>query len=104
MPDGRVKYTRVAGRAIRANAQRVAVEIRYDDQQFRLRVRDDGKGIDPADLSRQGKMRHFGLRGMRERAAALGGTLDVSSEGAGTNVELSVPAGKVYVTVEGINA
>jgi signal transduction histidine kinase len=87
-----------------ADAQRVAVEIRYDDEQFRLRVRDDGKGFDPADLSRQGKMRHFGLRGMRERATALGGKLDVSSEGAGTDVELSVPAGKVYVTVEGMNA
>jgi signal transduction histidine kinase len=86
-----------------ADAQRVAVEIRYDDEQFRLRVRDDGKGIDPTDLSRQGKMRHFGLRGMRERATALGGTLEVSSEGAGTDVELSVPAGKVYVTAEGMN-
>ena len=87
-----------------ADALRVAVEIRYDNEQFRLRVHDDGKGIDPADLSRQGRMRHFGLRGMRERAAALGGTLEVSSEGAGTDVELSVAAAKVYVTVEGMNA
>jgi signal transduction histidine kinase len=86
-----------------ADAQRVGVEIRYDDEQFRLRVRDDGKGIDPADLSRQGRMRHFGLRGMRERATVLGGKLEVSSEGAGTDVELSVPAGKVYATAEGMN-
>ena len=84
-----------------AEAQRVAVEIRYDHEQFRLRVRDDGKGIDAADLSRQARMRHFGLRGMRERATVLGGKLEVWSEGAGTEVELSVPAGKVYVTAEG---
>ena len=86
-----------------ADARQVAVDMRYEDEHFRLRVRDDGKGIDPADLSPQGRMRHFGVRGMRERAAALGGTLEVSSEGAGTDVELSVPAGKVYLTVEGMN-
>jgi nitrate/nitrite-specific signal transduction histidine kinase len=37
---------------------------------------------------------HDGLRGMPERATALGGELEVRSEGAGTEVELSVPAGR----------
>ncbi len=80
-----------------ADARRIEVEIRYDDAQFRLRVRDDGKGIDPAILAQQGAEGHFGLRGMPERAALIGGKLAVWSEvGAGTEVELLVPAGRVY--------
>ena len=80
-----------------AKARKVEVEIRYDDEQFRLRVRDDGRGIDPAVLSRQGSEGHFGLRGMRERATLIGGELTVWSEvEAGTEVELRVPAKFAY--------
>ena len=80
-----------------AHAGLVEVEIRYDDEQFRLRVRDDGKGIDPAVLANQGLEGHYGLRGMPERAALIGGTLAVWSEvGAGTEVELRIPASIVY--------
>ena len=82
-----------------AQAQQVEVEIRYDNEQFRLRVRDDGKGIDPAVLSGQGREGHYGLRGMRERATLMGGKLTVWSEvDAGTEVELRVPASTVYAT------
>jgi signal transduction histidine kinase len=80
-----------------AQAQRVEVEIRYDNEQFRLRVRDDGKGIDAAVLARQGSEGHFGLDGMRERATVIGGEVTVWSEvDAGTEVELCVPASKAY--------
>ena len=62
-------------------------------------MRDDGKGIDPKVLAAQGIEGHYGLRGMPERAAVIGGTLTVWSEaGAGTEVELRVPAGTVYAT------
>jgi nitrate/nitrite-specific signal transduction histidine kinase len=64
-----------------------------------LRVRDDGKGIDPAVLAHQGFEGHYGLRGMPERAALIGGKLAVWSEvGAGTEVELRLPASIVYAT------
>ena len=67
--------------------------------EFRLRVRDDGKGIDPAVLAGQGLEGHYGLRGMPERAALIGGKLAVWSEvGAGTEVELRLPASAVYAT------
>jgi signal transduction histidine kinase len=80
-----------------AQARRVEVEIRYDNEQFRLRVRDDGKGIDAAVLARQGSEGHFGLDGMRERATVIGGEVTVWSEvDAGTEVELCVPASKAY--------
>ena len=95
---------KIAAEALRnafrhAHAGRIEVEIRYDDEEFRLRVRDDGKGIDPAVLANQGLGGHFGLRGMPERAALIGGKLAVWSEaGAGTEVELRLPASTVYAT------
>ncbi len=82
-----------------AGAGRVEVEIRYDSDEFRLRVRDDGKGIDQAVLATQGIEGHYGLRGMPERAALIGGKLAVWSEvGAGTEIELRLPARAAYAT------
>ena len=81
-----------------AQAKQIEVEIRYDPQQFRLRVRDNGKGIDPAVLAGQERAGHFGLRGMRERARVTGGTLAVWSEvDGGTELELRIPAGAAYI-------
>jgi len=76
-----------------AQAHRVEVEIRYDERQLRLRVRDDGKGIDRSCLVEDGRAGHYGLHGMRERAKVVGGKLAVWSElDSGTEVELSIPA------------
>ena len=103
-PIVRDEIYKIATEALRnafrhAHAGRVEVDIRYDDEEFRLRVRDDGKGIDPAVLAGQGLEGHYGLRGMPERAALIGGTLAVWSEaGAGTEVELRLPASVVYAT------
>ncbi len=93
---------RIATEALRnafshAETENIEVEIHYDDGQFRLRVRDDGKGIDPAVLSHQGREGHYGLPGMSERATEIGGTLTVWSElDSGTEVELTVPAAKAF--------
>jgi signal transduction histidine kinase len=103
-PILRDEIYRVAAEALRnafrhAHARKVQVEIRYDDEQFRMRVRDDGRGIDPAVLARQGSEGHYGLRGMRERAGLVGGKLTVWSEvDVGTEVELCVPATAAYAT------
>jgi signal transduction histidine kinase len=105
-PILRDEIYRIAGEALRnafrhARARKVEVEIRYDDVQFRLHVRDDGRGIDPAVLSRQGSEGHFGLRGMRERATLIGGKLTVWSElDVGTEVELRVSAGLAYASAQ----
>jgi signal transduction histidine kinase len=101
-PIRRDEIYRIAAEALRnafrhAAARQVEVEIRYDHQQFRMRVRDDGKGIDQAILSGHGREGHFGLPGMRERANSLGGKLVVWSEPeAGTEVELRIPADTAY--------
>jgi len=103
-PIFRDEIYKIAAEALRnafrhSRARQVEVEIRYDSEQFRLRVRDDGKGIDPAILSSQASEGHFGLPGMRERATIMGGKLVVWSEvDEGTEVELRVPASAAYMT------
>ncbi|WP_157275366.1 sensor histidine kinase [Pelomonas sp. Root1444] len=93
---------RIAGEALRnafrhADAKRIDVEVRYEPQQLCVRVRDDGKGIDPEVLSRGEKQGHFGLGGMHERAAVAGGTLAIrNAAGGGTEVEFSVPGSRAY--------
>ena len=67
-PILRDEVYKIAAEALRnafqhANAKQVEVEIRYDDERFRLRVRDDGKGIDAAILSAQSREGHYGLPG-----------------------------------------
>ena len=105
-PILRDEVYKIAAEALRnafrhSRAKRVEVEIRYDNEQFRLRIRDDGKGIDPALLSEQGREGHYGLSGMRERATLTGGTLAVWSEiDAGTEVELRVPASNAFATAQ----
>jgi len=96
-PIIRDEIYKIAAEALRnvfrhAHADRIEVEIRYNKEEFRLRVRDDGKGIDPTVLAHQGREGHYGLHGMRERAAVIGGKLTVWSEvDGGTEVELCVP-------------
>jgi signal transduction histidine kinase len=102
-PILRDEVYRVVGEAMRnafrhAHAQRIEVEIRYDQRQLRVRVRDDGKGIDPQHLGDEGRGGHFGLGGMRERAKLIGGKLTVWSElDSGTEVELSIAAARAYL-------
>ena len=82
-----------------ARAGRIDVEIRYERRQFRLWVRDDGRGIDATVLAEGGCVGHFGLPGMRERASLAGGRLVIRSKsGAGTAVELTVPASRSYAS------
>ena len=101
-PIVRDEAYRIAGEALRnafrhAQARRITVEIRYDKRQFRLRVRDDGKGIDEEAVRRAAAAGHFGLHGMRERAENVGGRLEVRSRlDSGTEVELSIPGAIAY--------
>jgi signal transduction histidine kinase len=110
-PILRDEVYRIAGEALRnafrhANARRIGVSIGYGERQFRLRVRDDGKGIDPDVLDGQARPGHFGLPGMRERAELIGADLEVWSQRqsvpfsvghqSGTEVELRIRAAIAY--------
>ncbi len=93
---------RIAREALRnaathAQARNIEAEITYGDSYFLLRIRDDGNGIDPTYLNQGGRAGHWGLPGMSERARRIGGRLEVWSEhGAGTEIELTVPASIAY--------
>ena len=89
-----------------SNATRIEAEIRHDNQMLRIRIRDNGRGIDPKVLKAGGRAGHWGLRGVRERAERIGSQVDFWSEsGAGTEVELTVPAAVAYeASHEGIVA
>jgi signal transduction histidine kinase len=80
-----------------ARAKRIEVEIAYDPSHLRLRFRDDGSGIDPKIIEAGGKPGHWGMRGMRERAAKIGAHLETwSRPGAGTELELRIPGSVAY--------
>jgi len=101
-PIARDEIYGIAREAVRnafhhARARRIEVEFRYEPQQLRVRVRDDGIGIDPAVLGHEGRPGHWGMTGMRERAKSVGAHLEVwSQHHAGTEIELTVPASVAY--------
>jgi len=79
-----------------SQAKCVEFELEYADSDLRMRVRDNGSGIDPQVL-RTGRDGHWGLAGMRERAAKIGGLLNISSsEAAGTEIQVSIPSGIAF--------
>ncbi len=77
-----------------ADASEIAVRLTQYPDRLRMTITDDGRGIpqgrDPRSFVADG---HFGLAGMRERAAMIGGTLDVhSAPDYGTAIILEIPA------------
>lgn len=91
----RIGYEAIGNAYKHSRASRLDVELKYT-QDLALRVRDNGIGIDPS-TAELGKDGHFGLRGMRERAARIGGKLTlVSSANSGTEITVVVPGGIVF--------
>ena len=91
----RIGYEAIRNACVHSEASRLSVELSYVEN-LTLRVRDNGKGIDPL-VAAKGKAGHFGLTGMYERAARIGGKLTLSrSPTGGTEVELIVPRKIVF--------
>jgi signal transduction histidine kinase len=65
-----------------ADATHIEVEIHYDNDQLRVRIRDDGKGIGPEILKAGGQPGHWGIPGMCERAQRIGSRLDFGARRA----------------------
>jgi signal transduction histidine kinase len=81
---------------LHARARLIETELTYADRSFRLRIRDDGQGMEPAMLAK-GRSGHYGLPGMRERCRQIGAEFKIhSSVGAGTEIELSLPGSIAY--------
>ncbi len=76
-----------------ASANRVLIAVERDERDLIVRVADDGRGFDPSLVGvGPENWPHFGLAGMRERAATVGGRIEWrSNPGSGTEIELHVP-------------
>jgi signal transduction histidine kinase len=71
------------------------IRIVRDDGALVLSVQDEGKGLPPERLSEiQSRGSGVGIRGMRERALQLSGTMSIESDGSGTRIHVVVPAPK----------
>jgi signal transduction histidine kinase len=80
-----------------ASAGRIELELGYGADHLTLQVRDNGDGIADAIMTAGARPGHWGLTGMRERAAKLRAELELwSRPGLGTAVRISVPATAAY--------
>ena len=74
-----------------AHATHVAIDLRYHSNRLTLTIADDGRGFEASDNSLPSRG-HFGLQGMRERAAQIHAQLSIdSSPGKGTTIKLEAP-------------
>jgi signal transduction histidine kinase len=99
LPEIEVNVYRMAQESLNnvakyAEAKSVEILLSTTEKELSLIVEDDGKGFDPAAANeRQGGDGGLGIRGMHERAALLGGSLEIeSTPGHGTSVYIRIPA------------
>jgi signal transduction histidine kinase/streptogramin lyase len=93
----RIGYEAIRNACRHSTGGAVDVMLEYA-RDLTLRIRDDGVGIDPAVLEK-GKEGHFGLPGMRERAARIGGRFAIeTAPRSGTAVTLIVPGRVAFTT------
>jgi signal transduction histidine kinase len=101
-PVVRDEIYRIAAEALsnavrHSRGSRIEVELHYGRRALRMRIHDDGVGMDAKVAIAGGREGHFGLRGIRERAELAGGKLTIwSAPGVGTDVELTIPASRAY--------
>ena len=105
--DAEKEILRIAQEAIQnakrhAAASRIQVRLEYEQRTVTLTVSDNGRGFHLSTENRPGSPNeatsdgHYGLTGMRERAAVIRGELAIESEqGRGTTIRLKVPAPEV---------
>jgi signal transduction histidine kinase/ligand-binding sensor domain-containing protein len=88
----RIGREALANAFLHSRASTIEVEVEYATRYLRIKVRDDGCGIDPQVLD-DGRQGHWGLPGMRERSEGIGASLRLLSRiGGGTEIELTVPS------------
>lgn len=90
----RIAQEAIANAVKHAAAKRLEIVLSYGPTHIDLRVRDDGRGFDVEAVLR-GSRGHLGVPSLRNRAAKIGGTIDISSHpGQGTTIHVRVPSGK----------
>ena len=82
-----------------AHARRVIITLSYAEDQARLVVADDGRGLPEAELSSRLAAGHIGLASRRARVEAVGGRFTIGAGPAGgTVVQVDVPARPLIAT------
>jgi signal transduction histidine kinase len=100
-PEARLGVYRIVQEALHnalrhAHADEALVKMEWLDDRLRVTIRDNGSGFDPDQAASPTSL---GLLSMRERAAAIGATLEIASRaGAGTAIILERPTGDDLVT------
>jgi len=91
----RIGYEAIRNASVHSKGSKLQVTLTYADE-LSVDVADNGVGLDQL-VAERGKEGHFGLQGMRERAARIAGKLTViSSSESGTHVKLVVPGKIIY--------
>ena len=96
-PEQQTALFRIAQEALdnvacHAHASSVRISVKESDEHVEFRIRDNGRGISPAEATAPESL---GLRGMQERAALVGGTFSITGQrGSGTTVLVEVPVGQ----------
>jgi ligand-binding sensor domain-containing protein/signal transduction histidine kinase len=85
----RIAHEAVVNAVQHGQARHLETRLRYDRAALSLSVRDDGRGFDPQGVA-EARPGHFGLQGMRERAARLGQFAIESATGQGTTITVNV--------------
>jgi signal transduction histidine kinase len=88
----------VANAGRHAEASRVVVTLRPVGEQVELRVSDDGRGFTGASPLSSTTSGHIGLASMRERAALIGGRLEIETGERGTKVLVRAPLRRAPAT------
>lgn len=79
-----------------ADAEHAWVRLNYADQEVRLQIEDNGRGFDMEAQANSARSQ-WGLLGMQERAALLGGRFDLYAvAGQGTRVQVVIPYQQVF--------
>jgi signal transduction histidine kinase len=91
----RIGHEAILNACNHSGGTRLRIELFYDHNML-LRIQDDGGGI-PPQILQAGKSGHYGLMGMRERAARIGAKITVVSSTAGTIVTLFVPGEAIFI-------
>lgn len=94
----RIGYEAIRNACAHSQSPHVEIELRYDKDVF-LRIEDQGVGI-PANVLERGKPGHFGVIGMRERAARIGAAFTLNSSTKGTEITLTIPGSRLFVKRE----
>jgi signal transduction histidine kinase len=100
-PEGRLGLYRIVQEALHnalrhGHADEARVRMEWLDDRLRVTIRDNGSGFDPEQAANPTSL---GLLSMRERAAAIGGTLEIASKpGMGTAVIFERPLASDLVT------